>query len=286
MDAKHGENFFVTASRSDGSAEETPVLPRSGTGAALQQALRLAVALVLFFFASRTSGKDIPRVVVEVRPSGGVAIMALETTYGEVLRALQAKLHVAMDISPLAETLKLNYASIDAATPEEAFQELLSSSGLDYALLRQPQGHRLEKVVIFRVQHERSRESVNQPTAAAAGPTSEAGRESVGRLTPSTAGQASDNDQTSPVPRMKIRPLSEAGEAVGLESGSTEEALAEHIEDLPPEAQPVIQNINSVAVIVPLADAAKVMGVPRGVSPADVGRSIIIPLPPAGQPRP
>ena len=85
---------------------------------------------------------------VQVAPSGQVKILARAVSYGEVLRALQAKLGVRIEIPEVADELELGYVHIAAAMPNEALARLLEGSGLGYGWLGRKDQVRPEKIVI------------------------------------------------------------------------------------------------------------------------------------------
>ncbi len=111
--------------------------------------------------------------------------------------------------------------------------------------------------------------------------------------------EVDDSEEESTVPEVKRRPLTEAGEVIGMEDGpEAAAALAEQVSELPvesypvvlkldslslaslpPEVSPVLQEFDPLPVIRPLSAAAEVMGVPPGSSSAEVGKTKTYPLP-------
>jgi hypothetical protein len=244
------------------------------------------------------------RLEVEASPGQGVKIVAQQVSYGEVLRALAQKLGVPMDIPPAADQLVLSYAHIDAATPAQALQKLLTGSGLGYALLQQVGGNRLQKVIVVHWEGGSTgqREPPPVPAATPPRPRPAAAQASMPSRRPDWQEvEVDDSEGESAVPEAQRRPLSEAGEVIGMDSGpEAAAALAEQVSELPVESYPVIHKFDSLAVaslppqdspvrqefdplpvIRPLAAAAELMGLAPGVSPAEVGKTKTYPLPAA-----
>ncbi len=229
------------------------------------------------------SGQSSSRLEVQVSPARGVKIMAQQVSYGEVLRALRRTLDVSMEIPEAADKLMLSYAQIDAATPAEALEKLLAGSGLGYALLEQEGGGQLKRVIV--VPGEKQTGSAIDATTLATGPSLPSlpgGRAVVpfrfeGR---EADDETNDTDGEITVPELQQRPLTEAGKVIGMDSGpEAAEAVAEHVYALPLSAYPVVQKFASPPIIRPLSAAARVMGVPPGISPEKVGKMKTYSLP-------
>jgi hypothetical protein len=173
---------------------------------------------------------------------------------------LHGKLDVEIEIPPLAENLKLSYARIETASPEEAFEKLLEESGLGYGLLGGASGPRIGKVVV------------------------------VGSTPQNAAGKAilvpAPNPLIAQAPEIQMRPFSEAGILNDLESvGAPEEATVD-LEKLFTESSHMSGGTPPIPIVMPLSEAGKVLGVPAGVLPEEVGITKTLALPPDGHKRP
>jgi hypothetical protein len=205
-------------------------------------------------------GQNTSKLDVEVSRTGQVKILVCEVSYGQVLRALHEKLNVEIEIPPLADNLKLSYARIDNARPEEAFEKLLEGSGLGYGLLRGASGAGIEKVVV------------------------------IGSTPQNAEGKAilvpTPNPTLAQAPQMQMRPFSEAGilnDPVAVEA--PEEATV-GLEKLFRESSPDSGGTSPISVVLPLSEAERLLGVPAGVSPEEVGITKTLALPRDGQKRP
>jgi len=170
---------------------------------------------------------------VEVGPNRQVRILARGVSYGEVLRALQEKLGWEIDIPPLADELKASYAHVEAKQPQEALAKLLEGSRLGYAFTGGANGSPILKVVVI-------------PPAE---PEAKAAQDTVSNA------PIPNNDaveRSSPIP-------------AGVEAATTVQASVSGVESSMPE-RPAAPSRNS------LSEAATAIGVPPGMSPADVGR--------------
>lgn len=220
----------------------------------------LGALLVSHVIVPLVWGQEVPKLEVEVSPSGQVKILARDVSYAQILRALQEKLDVVIEIPPLAEELKLSYARIDAAQPEEAFEKLLTGSGLGYGLRREANTLRIVKAVVVALTQKRANgEAIQVPT----GPTV----------------------PTPQVPQIAAQPLSEAGIVTNPQFGKPGEATTGRLEKLSPESQPVGE-APLTPVNRPLSDAARAVGVPGGALEGEIGKTKTLPLPPEGQKRP
>ncbi len=248
------------------------------------------------------SGQSSSCLEVEVSPARGVKIMAQQVSYGEVLRTFQRALDVPMEIPQAADQLALSYVRIDAATPAEALEKLLAGSGLGYALLERVDGSQLQKVIVLHWGGE-SGDEKGALASAAGSPRANPPplRVSIPSWPARREAEVDDSEEESAVPEVQRRPLSEAGEVIGMDSGpEAAAALAEQIfalplesqplvlqfdslslASLPPQDSPVLQEFDPLPVIRPLAAAAEVMGLAPGVSPEEVGKTKTHPLPAA-----
>lgn len=238
--------------------------------------LGMAIAPVLW-------GRDATRLEVEVRPSGQVRVLAQGVSYGQVLRALQKKLGLPMEIPLLADNLKVSFARIEAATPQAALEKLLDGSGLGYALLRRPGGTRLIQVMVFPSTRQQASHSPEPPRDSGSSHFKKV--EGWTALVPQPQDSPESESDESPIeaPQPQVLPLSEAGIVLGLEAGpAAAEGAAGHVEELPPTAKTVVKQNNSPAVTKPLSEASGIIGAPRGASAEDVGKVKTLPLSSAG----
>jgi hypothetical protein len=239
--------------------------------------------LVSLAMASLAWGQGAPRLEIAVSPSGQVKIFARAVSYGEVLRALQDKLGVAIEIPKQADELKLDYACIEASPPDEALKKLLEGSRLGYAWLAG--SHRLEKVVILAPRAQQASESTLSPPDTTLYPLQARSPDAVDiASSPIEAEKGVVEDPGSlRVPPAQVWPLTEAGIVNGTESSLAAPG---------PSTMPLSEAVNAIGVppgvspadvgrtmTFPVSDAASIMGVPPGVSPGDVGRTTTTPLP-------
>ena len=176
---------------------------------------------------------------VEVGANQQISILARDVSYGEVLRALEGKLGWEMEIPPLADELKLSYMRVETTQPQTALAQLLEGSRLGCAFLSGVNGTRKMKVIVI-------------PWAS---------REAT---------VLEDTTPNSPIPDNAVTGASlplptQAQPATTLQPNAT----AVHAMPEQPKAPSTM----------PLAEAINVMGVPPGVSPADVGKTTTMPLP-------
>jgi hypothetical protein len=170
---------------------------------------------------------------VEVGPNQQVKILARDVSYGEVLRDLQGKLGWEIDIPPLADELKVSYSLVEAKQPQDALAKLLAGSRLGYAFTRGTKGSRILKVLVI-------------PSTEREG---EATEDTIS-IAPTPANPAADNSSLIPA---------------GVEAATTAPPSAAGAESSMPQRP-------AAASKIPLSEAANAIGVPAGVSPADVGR--------------
>ena len=104
----------------------------SGKQCCLMGVMSLLVSLAM---ASLAWGQSAPPLEVEVSATGQVRILARAVSYGSVLRVLQNKLGVPVEIPARADELTIDYACVEATQPDEALKKLLEGSGLGYAWL-------------------------------------------------------------------------------------------------------------------------------------------------------
>jgi len=205
-----------------------------------------------------------PQLQVEVGPNQQVRILARDVSYGEVLRALRGKSGWEIEIPPLADELKLSYVQVETTQPEIALAKLLEGSRLGYAFLSRVNGSGGLKVLV--IPPAPREPSLTQETASS----------------PPTP----DNIVTG-----ASLPLAAQAPAVTtIEPNAT---TAETTPELPPapSTMPLADAINAIgvppgvspadvgkAMRFPISDAANIMGVPPGVSPADVGKAMTFPI--------
>jgi hypothetical protein len=203
---------------------------------------------------------------VEVGPNQQVRILASDVSYGEVLRALQRKLGWEIEISPMADELKLSYVCIETTQPQIALAKLLEGSRLSYAFLVGANGSRSMKAVVIPSTPREAR--VTQETAsnspipgnAVANPSLPSPAEAQAVTTVKPNAPVAGADPSRPEV-LSMLPLSEEiRNAIGV----------------PPGVSPA--DVGR-ATIFPIWDAARIMGVPPGVSPGDVGKTTTMPLP-------
>ena len=148
----------------------------------------------------------------------------------------------------MADELKLSYARIEAGRPEEALEKLFEASGLGYAFLRRGNASQLEKVLVVASSSQKANKRA-VPVPAPDPPIHSPAKGPTALPSPAEGSKGSEQDQNSQVPPMQVRPLSEARVImIGTESGTAvAEAVAAHVDLLPPEAQPVsVGSANSV----------------------------------------
>jgi len=235
--------------------------------------------------ASLTWGQSVPQLEVEVSAIGQVKILARDVSYGRVLRILQEKLGVAIEIPARADELTLDYARIEASQPDEALKKLLDGSGLGYAWLAP--SHRVEKVVVLAGLSQQASEIIPSTSAPNTrhSPVQDHPAEALDIASFAVpAKQGSVEDPTSlPVPAAQVWPLSEAGMVNGKESslatqGTSTMPLSEAINAIgvPPGVSPA--DVGTTKTF-SMSEAGSVIGVPPGMSFGDVGKTTTMPLP-------
>lgn len=202
---------------------------------------------------------------VEVGPNQQVSILARDVSYGEVLKALERKLGWEIEIPALADELKLSYARVEPTQPQIALAKLLEGSGLGYAFVSAANASRSIKVLVI---PSTPRERKTPQETASSSPIS-------------------DNAVAEPS-------LPPPAETQAVTAGKPNAAIAGADQDRPPAlpTMPLSEAINVMgvppgvspadvgrAMTYPMSDAAMIMGVPPGVSPADVGKTTTMPLP-------
>jgi hypothetical protein len=195
---------------------------------------------------------------VEVGVNQQVRIDASDVSYGEVLRTLQGKLGWEMEIPPSADELKLSYVRVETTEPQIALAKLLEGSGLGWAFLGGGNGSPRVKVIVI-------------PS------------------TPREVTVQGDTTSSSPIPDNAV-----AGASLPLpaqaQTATTLQPNASALGTMPkqpkaPSTMPLAEAVNAMgvppgvspanvgrAMMFPISDAARIMGVPPGVSPADVGK--------------
>jgi len=225
----------------------------------------LAVVLISAALAPTICAQGPRQLQVEVGPNQQIRILARDVSYGEVLRALREKSGWEIEIPPLADELKLSYVHVETTQPSIALGKLLEGSGLGYAFLGGVNGFRTVKVVVIPA----------DPREAS--------------VTPDTA-------SSPPIPDNAVAQVSPPP-PVQPPAGTTSQpnaAAADATPELPlaPSTMPLADAVNAIgvppgvspadvgrAMTFPISDAAKIMGVPPGKSPGDVGKTITMPLP-------
>ncbi len=204
---------------------------------------------------------------VEVGPNKNkeVRILVSHVSYGEVLRTLQRKLGWEIELPPLADELKLSYLRIETTQPQDALAKLLEGSGLGYAFLGGVNGSPSMKVIVT-PSTPREAGSTQETAASSANPDNGA----AGALLPLPA-QAQVGTTSQP-----NAAAAETMPKVPLEPSTLTLADAINAIGVPPGVSPA--DVGK-AMTIPISDAAKIMGVPPGVSPAAVGKTITLPLP-------
>lgn len=170
---------------------------------------------------------------VEVGPNQQVRILARDASYGEILRALQKKLGWEVEIPALADELKPSYVRVETTQPQLALTKLLEGSGLGYAFTSGVGESRHIKVFII-------------------------------PLSPRDASAAQDKASSTPVSDNAVAEVS-LPPATQEQSATSTQPNATTAETAPERRPPAPSTL-------PLSEAANAIGVPPGVSPADVGR--------------
>jgi hypothetical protein len=196
---------------------------------------------------------------VEVGPNQQVRILASDVTYGEVLRVLQRKLDLAIEIPSVADEMKLSYVRVEATQPQIALAKLLDGSGLGYAFVGGVIGSRTAKVIVIA---STPREAPATQGAASSSPIPDNAAAGASLPLPAQAQAATAESTPELPPAQSIMPLADAINAIGV----------------PPGVSP--SDVGKMMTF-PISDAAKIMGVPPGVSPSDVGKTVTMP-PPTG----
>jgi hypothetical protein len=203
---------------------------------------------------------------VEVGPNQQVTILANNVSYGEVLRTLGRKLGWEIEIPALADELKLSYALIEGAQPQTALAKLLEGSRLGYYTFLS-EGKRSRHMKVFIIPFSPREVSATQEEAS--------------------------NSPISENPATEVSPPLPAQEQATTTSQPNAAASETTFEPPPaPSSMPLADAINAIGVppgvspadvgrtmTFPISDAARIMGVPPGVSPDDVGKTKTMPLP-------
>jgi hypothetical protein len=227
----------------------------------------LAVMLVSAALASAICAQNPPHLQVAVGTNQQISIIASHVSYGEVLRALRAKLGWEIEIPALADDLKLSYVRLETSRPQEVLAKLLEGSGLGYAFLGEVKGSRSLRVLVIPLAP-RETKTTQDTVSASTLPISDNAAAEVSLPVPAQAqtvttvppnANPADLAPEKPQPASTM-PLSEAINAIGAPPG-------------------VSLNDVGKSMTLPLSDAASIMGVPSGASPGDVGKTITLPLP-------
>jgi hypothetical protein len=176
---------------------------------------------------------------VEVGANQQISILARDVSYGEVLRTLERKLGWEMEIPALADELKLSCVRVETTQPQTALAKLLEGSRLGYAFLGGVDTGKMKVIVI--------------------------------PLTPREATVLGDTTSSSPIADNTV-----TGASLPLPA-QTQPATT-----LQPKATALVNTLveqPEAPSTRPLAEAINAMGVPPGVSPADVGKTTTMPLP-------
>lgn len=215
--------------------------------------------------AAATSAQAPPQLQVEVGPNQQVRILARDVSYGEVLRALQGKSGWEIEIPPLADQLKLSYVHVETTQPEIALAKLLEGSRLGYASLGGVNGSRGMKVFVIPLAP-REASVTHEPTPSSPIPDNAVAGASLPVPAQAPAVTTSQPNATA------AETTPERPEALSTMS------LAEAINAIgvPPGVSPA--DVGR-AMTFPISDAARIMGVPPGMSPGDIGKTTTMPLP-------
>jgi hypothetical protein len=202
---------------------------------------------------------------VEVGPNQQVTILAGGVSYGDVLRVLREKLSWEIEIPALADDLRLSHVRLETAQPEIALAKLLEGSSLGYAFLGRVNGSRSLKVFVI---PQTPREASLTHDTASSPPIPDNVVAGASLSLPAQAPSATP-----------IKPNPTTAETIperpaALSTMSLSEAI--NAIGVPPGVSPA--DVGK-AMTFPISDAAKIMGVPPGVSPADVGKTTTMPLP-------
>jgi hypothetical protein len=200
---------------------------------------------------------------VEVGPNEQVRILASDVSYGEVLRALRSKLGWEIEISPLADELKLSYIRVETTQPQIALTKLLEGSKLDYAFLG-VNGIGTVKVVVIPLAPREARPTPDSPSnppipdnARAAAPPLPTQRQDVITTQPNeTTAETAPERPEAP----SATPLADAINAIGAPPGGS------------------LADVGKTMTL-PISDAARIVGAPPGMSPGNVGKTTTLSLP-------
>jgi hypothetical protein len=203
---------------------------------------------------------------VEVGPNQQVRILASDVSYGEVLRALQRKLGWEIEIPPLADELKLSYVYIETTQPQIALARLLEGSRLGYAFLVGVNGSRSMKAVVIPSTPREAR--VTQETAS---------------NSPIPGNAVANPALPPPAEAQAVTTVKPNAPVAGATPGRPEVLpmlpLSEEIRNaigVPPGVSPADVGIT---MTFPIGDAARIMEVSPGVPPSDIGKTTTMPLP-------
>jgi hypothetical protein len=222
---------------------------------------------------SQAQNRIAPQLQVDVS-AGHIKITAHNSTYGRALRELEHRLGVPIEAPASANQAALNDAAIDAADAESAIERLLSQSGFGYAILKNKDGS-LKKVEVFSIEASgRTGEANSSPeTASAAGDTpAGAGAAQSTNVPAASAASAGSSPEVSGTQAPNAAPV-----PVPPEMGPV--PPEPQVSPLPPENAPVTSHNDSKPIILPLSDAASVVGAPPGVDPSTVGQTKTLPIP-------
>ncbi len=202
---------------------------------------------------------------VEVGTNQQVSILASGVSYGEVLKTLQEKLAWEIEIPPIANELKVSYMRVEGTQPQIALAKLLEGSRLGYAFLGAVSGSRRMKVIVIPLDPRQAK--VTRDTASSP-PVPDNGEKGVSLPPPAQA-------QAATISRPNA-PATETAPEVPPAPSTMPLVDVVNIIGVPPGVSPA--DVGK-AMTFSISEAARIMGFPPGISPTDVGKTITMPLP-------
>jgi len=227
---------------------------------------------------------------VEVGPNQQIKIVASDVSYGEVLRALEAKLSWEIEIPTIADELNISNIRVEEKHPQDALAKLLEGSKLGYAFLGGANGSRILKVVVI---PSPKGEGATQDTASSSLAYDSTKAENSSPLPMQALGPTAIEPNQAAVgatpegPHASSRmPLSDAVKVIGAPSGVSPQDVgrrttfsssdAAKVIGVPPGVSP--DEVGRMTTLT-ISEASKITGVPPGMSPSDVGKTVTLPLP-------
>src|ERR1700687_1634761 len=202
---------------------------------------------------------------VEVGPNQQIRILARDVSYGEVLRALRGKSGWEIEVPPLADEMKLSYVHVETTQPSIALVKLLESSGLGYAFLGGVHGSRIVKVFVIPATPREA--SVTQDTTSSP------------RIPDNAVAQVSPPPPVQAQAETTSQPNASAAEATSELPLAPSTMLLEDAVNaigVPPGVSPADVGL---AMTFPISDEARIVGVPPTISPGNVGKTTTLPIP-------